>query len=118
MMKKLSDFKDEQAIGVVADLLPPIMGVLTNRENMKLKDETNAFRMFSGFFRNSAKEMMEIFAILSETPIEEYHCDGVDVVNNILTLSSDERLVQLFTSQSQKGDATSSGSASGNAGKN
>lgn len=110
-MKRLSDFKDSDAIIVVAKLLPPIMEMLVDPENKKLKDEKNGFKMFSGFFKNSPDKMMEIFAVLSECDPEDYHCDGVDVIQNIMTLANDERLVELFTSQGQKGDATSSGSA-------
>lgn len=116
-MKKLSDFKDEKAIVVVAQLLEPIMTIVTNPENGKFKDEQNGFKMFSGFLANSPKAMMEIFAILSEhdpNSEEPYHCDGVEVTKNLMTLVSDSRLIELFTSQGQTGDATSSGSASEN----
>ena len=113
-MKKLSDFKDEKAIVVVAQLLDPIMTIVTNPENGKFKDEQNGFKMFSCFLANSPKAMMQIFAILSEKDEEAYHCDGVEVTKNLMTLVSDSRLIELFTSQGQTGDATSSGSASEN----
>ena len=113
-MKKLSDFKDEKAIAVVAQLLEPILTILFNPENDKFKDEQNGFKMFSGFLANSPKAMMDVFAILSEHDVETYHCDGVEVAQNLLTLASDDRLTELFISQGQTGDATSSGSASVN----
>lgn len=114
MMKKLSDFKDEKAVVVVAQLLEPIIAIVTNPENGKFKDEQNGFKMFSGFLTNSPRAMMQIFAILSEQDVETYHCDGVEVTKNLMTLVSDSRLIELFTSQGQTGDATSSGSASEN----
>lgn len=113
-MKKLSDFKDEKAIVVVAQLLEPIMTIVTNPENGKFKDEQNGFKMFSGFLANSPKSMMQIFAILSEQDVERYHCDGVEVTKNLMTLVSDSRLIELFTSQGQTGDAKSSGSVAVN----
>ena len=113
-MKKLSDFKDEQAIVVVAQLLEPIMTILTNPENRKFKDEQSGFKMFSGFLANSPQAMMQVFAILSEKDPENYHCDAIEVTQNLMTLVSDSRLFELFTSQGQTGDATSSGSASEN----
>ena len=113
-MKKLSDFKDEKSFVVVAQLLEPIMPIETTPENGKFKDEQNGFKMFSGFLANSPKAMMDIFAILSEQDVETYHCDGVEVAKNLMTLVSDSRLSKLFTSQGQTGDATSSGSASEN----
>ena len=113
-MKKLSDFKDEKAISVVAQLLEPIMNILTNPDNEKFKNEKNGYKMFSGFLANSPRSMMQIFAILSEQDEETYHCDGVEAVKNLFTLVADSRLIELFTSQGQMGDATSSGSASAN----
>ena len=113
-MKKLSDFKDESAVIVVADLLDPIMTIVTNPENAKFKDSNNGIKMFAGFFKNSPRAMMDIFAILSEGDPETYTCDGVDVAKNLMVVASDSRLIELFTSQGQTGDATSSGSASEN----
>ena len=113
-MKKLSDFKDEKAIVVVAQLLEPIMTIVTNPEIGKLKDEHNGFKMFSGFLANSPRSMMQIFAILSEQDVETYHCDGVEATKNLMTLVSDSRLIEFFTSQGQTGDAKSSGSVAGN----
>lgn len=113
-MKKLSDFKDEKAIAVVAQLLEPIIKIFSNPDNGKFKDEKNGLKMFSGFLSNSPKAMMDIFAILSEQDAETYHCDGVEVTKNLMTLVSDSRLIELFTSQGQTGGATSSGSASEN----
>lgn len=113
-MNKLSDFKDEAAIVVVAELLSPIMTIFTNPKNQELKNEKNAFAMFGGFFKNSPRAMMDIFAILSEEDPATYHCDGIDVAKNIVSLVSDQKLIELFVSQGQTGDAISSASVSEN----
>lgn len=113
-MKKLSDFKDESAIVVVSKLIDPVMAILTNPENQKFKDEKSHIKMFSGFLANSPKAMMEIFAILSEQDVENYHCDCAEAAKNLITLVSDDRLIELFISQGQVGDANASGSASEN----
>ena len=113
-MKKLSDFQDESAIVVVAKLIDPVMAILTNPENQKFKDEKSHIKMFSGFLANSPKAMMEIFATLSEQDVENYHCDGAEAAKNLMTLVSDARLIELFISQGQTGDANASGSASEN----
>lgn len=110
-MRKLSGFKDEQAIIVVANLIEPILEIFANPENKKLSGEKNGFKMFSTFLSNSPGAMMKIFAILSEQDPESYHCDGVDVAKNLMEVISDNRLIELFISQGQTGDAKSSGSA-------
>ena len=111
-MNRLSDFKGEKGVMIAAELLPVIMDILAIKENQEQKGETNAVKMFSAFMKRSPKEMMHIFAILSEEDPETYTCDGAEAMANMLILASDPILVGLFISQRQMGDATSSGSAS------
>lgn len=108
-MKKLSDFKDEQAAVVVAKLLTPIFGILQNAANEKATNKP-PIEFVSSILQNSPKETMNIFAILSEVEPEEYHCTGATILKNIVTFASDEELMGLFGLRRQT--ATSSGSAS------
>ena len=97
-MKKLSEFEDEQAFEVIADLLTPIYNILVNEENQKLSDKS-FLEILQGFLKNTPKEMMNIFAILSETPLEIYHCDAIEIVKNITILADDKELEKLFITQ-------------------
>ena len=112
-MKKLSDFKDSQGIVVASKVLAVIMEILSDSRNLALKDEKNAIKMFTAFMANSPEKMREIFAILSEVDEKDYHCNGAEAMTNMLLLANDPIVVGLFTLQSQKGDANSSGSVSG-----
>ena len=111
---KLSDFRDEEAIVVVGELLDPILCILQDVSNRDVELSGNYVKMFSQIFKNSPKEMMRIFAILNRKDPETYTCTAVEVMGNIVSLASDAELIGLFTSQGQTGDATSSGSVSVN----
>ena len=111
-MKKLSDFKDAEGIVVASKVLAVIMDILSDKRNLAMNGETNAVKMFTAFMVNSPDKMKEIFAILSEKDVREYHCDGAEAMTNMLLLANDPIVVGLFTLQSQKGDANSSGSVS------
>lgn len=113
-MKKLSDFKDAKGIEIAAKVLSVIMDILANKKNSNQSESRTPLAMFSAFMENSPDEMMKIFAILSEIEESEYSCNGAEAMTNMLMLANDPILVGLFISQSQKGDATSSGSASAN----
>ncbi len=113
-MKKLSDFKDKEGIVVASRVLAVIMDMLADKRNFAMKGEDNAIKMFTTFMANSPDKMREIFAILSEQDVRDYHCDGAEAMVNMLLLANDPIVVGLFTLQSQKGDAISSGSVSGN----
>jgi hypothetical protein len=113
-MKKLSDFKDTQGIVVASKVLSVIMDILSDHRNLAMNGERSAIKMFTAFMEHSPSKMREIFAILSEKEINEYHCDGAEAMANMLLLANDPIVVGLFTLQSQKGDAISSGSVSEN----
>lgn len=114
IMKKLSDFKDEKGIEVAAKILSIVMEMLSEKKNLEQKNAGTTLEMFSAFMANSPNEMMRIFAILSEQDEESYHCDGSEAIMNMMVLANDPIIISLFISQSRKGDAKSSGSASVN----
>lgn len=106
---KLSDFKDEKAVEVVAKLLVPIMSIASNKENEKAKDK-GGIAFASALLQNNKKDILAIFAILNEKEPEEYHCDAAKVLLDTFTLISDPALMSLFGLQRQT--VASSGSAS------
>lgn len=110
-MKKLSDFKGVDGIVVGAKVLGVVMEMLTDQRNMAQRGEEDPIKMFTAFMQNSPGKMMEIFAILSEVEPAEYECDGAQAMTNMLVLANDSIFFNLFTLQSQKRDATASGSA-------
>lgn len=113
-MKRLSDFEGEKGIEIAAKVLGIIMEMMADTRNQQQKEEKNPLKMFSAFMANSPKKMMEIFAVLSETPINKYEVDGAEAMKNMLILANDPLVVGLFISQGRSGDAKSSGSASEN----
>lgn len=116
MVKKLSEFKGADGIVVAAKLFSVIMTILADKRNMAMKDEKSPVKMFAAFMEHSPKEMLEIFAILSEKDPATFTCDGAEAMVNMLHVANDPVLMSLFISQSQKGEARSSGSASENTG--
>lgn len=110
-MKRLSEFHDEQGIEVIADLLEPITNIITNDLNAAAKDK-DVVAFAQSMLKNSAKDVMHVFAVLSETKPEDYHCNAVEALQNALKLFEDEQLMELFGLQSIA--PTSAGSASVN----
>lgn len=108
-MKKLSDFKDEQGAIVVAKLLPPIFEIIQNAANSDAKDKA-PIEFVSQMLQNSPGATKTIFAILSEVEPEDYHTNAVEILQNVVTLATDDDLMSLFGLRRQT--ETSSGSAS------
>lgn len=95
---KLSEFKDEKAIEVVAKILEPISVIVANSKT-KINKGDNAAKLASELLTNNPKEVKDILAILSDKPKEEYHCTAATVMRDVIEMFSDEELLSLFISQ-------------------
>lgn len=113
-MKQLSEFKNEDGVRVVAKLLNPIGRIVLKMKDNK--DENgkpkNRVEFLSQALEECPKDVIEIFAILSETDVDKYECNAASMLMDTLTLAADAEFMQLFGLQSQT--PTSSGSASEN----
>lgn len=110
-MKKLSEFKNEDGVIVISRLLQPVFRIVQRMSEMERPTDMKTMDFVSAMLEASPKDVIEIFAILSETPVEDYECNGASIMVNALTLASDAELMGLFGLQSQT--QTSSGSVSG-----
>lgn len=106
---KLSDFKDEKGIEVVAKLLVPIGNIANNAKNAVAKDE-GYLAFASALLQNNASDVKAMLAILNDKNPDDYHCDGATVLVDTYNMLSDPALMALFGLQSKT--STSSGSAS------
>lgn len=106
---RLSEFKDEQGIEVVAKLLVPIGKIAANAKNAPKKDGT-MLEFASAMLQNSPREVMEMLAILDGKDPASYHCNAGTVLVDVFNMLSDPELMMLFGLQRQ--NPASSGSAS------
>ncbi len=108
-MKQLSEFKNEDGVVVVAKLLSPISRIVLKMNGEGKKPQGNAVDFLSQMLSESPKDVIEIFAILSEVPVEEYECSAASLLLDTIKLAADKEFLELFGLQSQT--PTSSGSA-------
>lgn len=116
-MKRLCEFEDLDAVGLIAKLLLPI-GRLVQNDGVKearraAQEEGRTMPMveLAGLMlEHGAQDIMTMLALLNETDPAEYHCNAVTVLHDVLTMFGDPDLQALFVSQSKT--LASSGSAS------
>ena len=106
---KLSEFKDEKGIEVVAKLLVPIENIAKNQANSAAKGKS-VIEFAASLLQNNPGEVKEMLAILADVDPAEYHCTAASVLVDALNMFSDPELLQLFGLQSKT--PASSGSAS------
>lgn len=100
---RLSDFKDDEALEVLADILEPTATILADEEIQKMRDaKANRIKIVAYVIRYHKQSIIEILARLDNTPVEEYHINAVTLPLKLLELINDPEVQILFTQQSQE----------------
>lgn len=110
-MKRLSEFKDDAGMELVADLIPHIGNIVKNPGVRAARDGGGSVMDFvAAMLKHCKGDVKGILALLNETPTEEYEYTAASLLADTFTLVTDPSLLSLFGLQSQT--PTSSGSAS------
>lgn len=101
MLRQISQIKDDDALDLLADLLEPVVEICSNEEFKKLikSKKANRLKIAQLLLKNNKKEIMQILSILSDE--EEYHCNTISLLSDVVNLMNDEELISFFTSQMQ-----------------
>ena len=117
---KLSDYKGEEALDVLADIIEPLAMIISDKEIQALakQENTPAIKFIKPAIKNHKSELIEILARLENMPVEEYS-ETVNLFTlpmQVLDLINDPEVQSLFRSQgkSQLTSLASSSSATEN----
>lgn len=115
-MKKLSEYKDGEALDLIADVMEPVVSMTSNKEFMKVMNDDAVPRLVKvqTAIRTCKNEIINILAILNHVPVDEYHCSVASIIADTADLLSDEDFLGFFGTQGQKTLGTVSGSATEN----
>ena len=109
---RLSDFKGEEAIDVLADIIDPIATILTDSEIQALskKKDVPPIAYVKPILKNNKKAIIEILARLNNKPVEEYtkSLSLITLPAQVMDLINDPELQKLFLSQEQSESNASS----------
>lgn len=111
---KLSEYKGEQALDMLADIIEPAAIIMADKEIAAFaKSGMPAIKFVKPIIKNHKKEVIEILAVLNGEDPKRY-AEKVNLFTlpkKLLEIINDPDLMSLFSSQGQKMDETSSGSA-------
>ena len=107
---KLSEYKGEEAVEVLADILTPAVEIFGDPEIQKsLRSGEAMVKTISTIVKTHKKEVLEILAGLENTPVEEYECTIPDILKKVFEIVNDEDLKAFFISLAKTDSAKSSG---------
>lgn len=120
-MKKLKDYKDEQALDLLAEVFEPAIAIMSDDEFLTAFDK-NRLQAVKIAIKNHKNEVMQILAAMEGVPVEEYHCSifvlPIRLGEIIIQIMNNPDLMAFFTPQGEKKSKTSFGSATANTEEN
>lgn len=122
----LSDFQDEEALDLLADIIEPVGAILEDEEIAKIYEEGTKsgnfgiklkLKLVAVMIRNHKHEVIEILARLDKKNVADYHCNVLSLPTALLSLINDPLMMDFFVSQAQKKGETSFGPVTENTGE-
>lgn len=96
-MKKLSDYKDAEALDLLANIIEPISEIIADKE---ISDQLHAggklAKAVSIAIKNHREAVFELLAALEGVPVEEYHCTVLTLPAKLIEIFSDEDMASFF----------------------
>ena len=90
---RISDFKNEDAIDLVADLIEPI-GDLISHEEVKnaIQSGANKLTIAKTMLKSGKAEVLTILATMNGVPVSEFTCNPVSIFKDLLILLQDPEM--------------------------
>lgn len=107
---KLTDFKDAEAIRVVADLLPHIGNICKNSVIEEARNDS-MMNFAAALLKENPADVLAMLAILNNQDPAEYHCNAATVIADVFGMISDPALLELFGLPTRTPETSGSASA-------
>lgn len=124
-MKKLSEFRDDEAMDVFAEILDPMVSMMQNKRFVlalrgdKEKDiKPNRVDAIKIAITDNRTDVVKIMAVLNETPVEDFHYNLFTLPKMMVEMFNDKELMDFFGYRSEKDSKTPFGSAMENTEEN
>lgn len=101
-MKKLSSYKDDGALDLLADIMEPAAAILADPAVKEAWKTGNRLKVAKVAIKNHKAQVMEILAVMEGVPVEEYHCNVFTLPMRVIEVLNDQELLSGFTSQAQE----------------
>ena len=101
-MKKLSSYKDDEALDILADIMEPAAEILSDPAVKEAWATGNRLKVAKVAIKGHKAQVMEILAVMEGVPVEEYHCNVFTMPMRVIEVLNDKELLSVFTSQAQE----------------
>ena len=114
-MKKLSEYKNEDALDLLVDIMEPAAKIFADKQLAKaVANKCNKIEAVKIAIKNNKSAVIEVLAVLNGVEVKDYTCTVMSLIQDLLELLNDQELLDFFTSQGQMMVSESSTSATVN----
>lgn len=113
---KISDYRGEEALDLLADIIEPAAAIMADKEVAQISRSGGpVIKLIKPMIKNHKKEVIEILAVLDGEDPKEYakKVNLFTLPKKLLDVVNDPDMRNLFSSQGQNAEETSSTSATG-----
>ena len=96
---KISDFKNEEALDLLVDIIDPVSKMMTDQAFIAKLKGANKMEAVKIILKDHKSEIIEILAKLNGQKVEEYQGTIITMTVQILEILNDKDLVDFFISQ-------------------
>lgn len=107
---RLSDYKNEEAIDVLADIIEPASYIMADPKVSEMFDSGKPKLLLVRYaLKEHKQDVINLIAALHQKPVDELNFTIVSLVKDLLDIVNDPELQQVFTLQGQKNQDEPSG---------
>ena len=114
---KLSEYTNEDALEVLADILEPASMIITDEQFKKSFETDPVFKCASYLLKAHKKEIISILAIIKGVPVKEYRANIFTMTKDVVELLSDKELMDFLSELGIQTDSMSFGVPMANTGE-
>ena len=108
---RLSDYKNEEALDLLADLMEYVAEILSDDATMEVYKKEKQTVFIKYLIKNHKSSIIAMLARIEGTPVEDFECDFFSLPSVLLEVFNNKGIQNLFQSQEQIKESPSSGPA-------
>jgi hypothetical protein len=105
MAKKLLEYKNEEALEILADIIEPISKIASDKR-IRVAFKESKITAIKVLLKHHNSALIDILAVYEGVPREEFSANAVQIIAKALSLFNDKEIMSVFTSLGQNEESS------------
>lgn len=108
---KISEYRNEDALDLLADIIDPVSEIITDPAIQQMVKANNRIKIVSYVLKKHKEPILKVLARIEGVSVSEYDASIMKMTRDLLEILNDKELANFFYSQGQTMGSAPSGSA-------